>query len=113
MSGDASATDSRGNYQEGSYTGTAVSQTAFAKRAAPPASGIENYLWAILIFGGITIFAVKFSGMFLILLAGIPTAVVILLLVRAIIRLPQLSRDKALWEKTWICRRCGDKFLPA
>lgn len=113
MSGDASSTGSGGNYQEGNYTGTAVTQTGFAKRAAPPASGIVDLLWGLMIFGGITIAAVKFSGIGLILLAGIPTAIVTLLLVRKIVRLPQLSRDRALWEKTWICKRCGDKFLPA
>ena len=100
----------------GSHNSTSTSLTEFGKKAAPP----ENPLGPAISFVALAIVSnmivhgiwPHLNGIVtLIFLGGIGLSLWGLYL--AIRDQPRFREDKARWQKSWICARCGEIFLPA
>lgn len=113
-------------YEQGTSTGTiqtpggnemdrtVKTSTEFAKRAAPPSSGIKaslgwTALWAVVValasVGGTEMNGFVYFGVVMALLG----AGALVWFVKA---LPSYNAKLAEWERSWICRACGERFLP-
>ncbi|MGN6424599.1 MAG: hypothetical protein ACTHLA_14960 [Asticcacaulis sp.] len=99
----------------GSHTSTSTSLTAFGKKAAPP----ENPLGPAISFVALAIVSnmivhgiwPHLNGLVtLIFLGGIGLS--LWGLYAAIRDQPRFRNEKARWEQSWICARCGEIFLP-
>lgn len=123
----------------GSYTGSAVrtgdfvsggvathqdirssstSQTAFARRCAPPTSTFKWALLATVIFAVADFFLlglvaggdIRPSSFVHLMYAGLGVSVLWLAL--TIFNWPKHRARLARWRKAWVCVRCGHQFLP-
>ena len=120
-------------YQQGTTTGTAKGDgvhdanmtvttiTDFAKSAAPPSSGIKAaLLWTALWLAIAWIFTTPMlrfssggpSSNTPAYIAGTLAAIGALALAWFIKSLPKHNQAVSQWQKSWICRSCGEKFIP-
>lgn len=90
----------------GSHGGSFSSLTDFARRAAPPNAGVSDSLARIIGFSVLTVFGFNLHP--LIGLCGILVVLYYLLkCIYCILRLPWHFKKKSVWQKSWICGRCG------
>jgi hypothetical protein len=97
---------------------TTTSQTAFARRCAPPTSTWKYALLATVVFAVVDffLFALVVDGdlrpnsFVHLMYAGL--AVSVLWLALTIFNWPKYRAQLARWRKTWVCVRCGHQFLP-
>lgn len=95
----------------GDYFGEAVSRTAFAEKAAPPESGMQFGIGALLCM----LIAASIYESFDEPSRGWLTfwwATVVLpaFTIWRLIKLPDHFRKKAIWNQSWICKRSRTRF---
>lgn len=107
---------SAGN-QTGTFGGAVVNQTALAKLLAPPKTpsigcfsvGIVAFVCFQLVIGGASS---GNGGLMLIALLGGPILVIVLARWNRAKQMPEYERARDEWERSWVCLRCGQIFLP-
>jgi hypothetical protein len=105
-------------FANASHKTTSSSQTAFAAQAAPPSSKLKPALAAValslLVSWGLSHLTSPMHPEPGLLKVIMVAAVLgsIWWVVTAFRHLPQHRLDKERWSRSWICARCGHKFVP-
>jgi hypothetical protein len=106
MSDDGTATS-------GTHESETVTRTPFAERAAPPVSGISHGIGAVLSLLFILLIMSAFTPPdALVAVMWLAIAGAIVYTIWRIKQWPDHRRKKAVWDASWICRRCGTIFQP-
>jgi hypothetical protein len=97
---------------QSSQTQTSQSKTAFAERAAPPTPPILYPIGALALLLFLRVGLPLVSTIHPLGLGWLALVVVAAWLFMEFKKLPQRSLERREWEKSWICGRCGMKFIP-
>jgi hypothetical protein len=100
----------------GTHRSTSTSLTEFGKKAAPPDNPLGPAIGglALAIFANFALHGIwpHVSAVASLIFLGL-LGLAVWWLYTAIRDQPRFREDKARWQKSWICARCGEIFLPA
>jgi hypothetical protein len=94
-----------------STSSSSVSRTAFAQKAAPPKSYLPRMIiWAVLSL--LAVVLTRSAPGFIKDLAWLSLAGAAVATFFSFRHRPAYQEALARWQKSWICGRCGNKFIP-